>query len=45
MRSVVLDECINYAIDADKCLTCEEGYFLADGGVSCTPYPQGIFGC
>lgn len=39
------NECIDYDLQNDNCMKCQNGYFISIDGKSCVPYPQGISGC
>lgn len=39
------DLCEEYNITADRCSSCEDGYFPSTDGSECIEYPTGIEGC
>lgn len=39
------ERCIDFDLEKDECLTCDEIYFLSDDKRSCLDFPKGIFGC
>lgn len=37
--------CIDYVINADMCMKCEDGFYVGENGLLCVNYPLGIQGC
>lgn len=45
LRTVLPVNCTTYSPTADLCTACSGNSFLATNGLSCIPYPNGIYNC
>lgn len=45
VRKNFIINCHRYNSTNDECLTCNEGFYIAEDNNSCVPFPTGIEGC
>ncbi len=45
VRLVQPSQCEHYDKQADKCLECEERFFINSDNSACVPFPEGITNC